>query len=201
METPCRILLLLSPPEESAGAVAFCLSRRLAKTQPVELYSDLPAALFSPWPPPEEPFPFFCHPCARYHAPPCFPVAVVHLPGRQGFRQLSRWAGPLKKRDYELYSLIRPFSPPALTPQTTVGLLDRGLKKTGLRLHGLIHCPPPHRSPQQSLDFVLACQEGLGVPVVLHAAPSAFWRQFSPRQLLSFPCLSLGEGPKTKHPL
>lgn len=208
MESSSRILLLLGPDGQNSAAVALGLGLRLAKTQPVELYSDTLAPArtggvfyFNP-----ESRPaggktgsllyktFCCHRCTHWNCPPRQPVAVIDAQGRRGAQQLTRWAAPLRERGYEFYALIQPFAPPSHSPKDAASLLRQAQRYTGLQLCGLIHCPAAEKPIAPSLEFVRACAEALGTPVVLHAAPSAWLQQLSKQQRQALSCLSLGDG-------
>ena len=178
--------MLLGPEDAYGSAVALGLGQRLAKTQPVELYSD-----GIPYRPADRRF--YCHRCTHWNRPPLRPVAVIQTQGAGGMEQLARWAEPLQRRSYEFYALVHPFSPPAVTPSQTARLLRQAEKRTGLNITGLIHCPNSGHSVEQSLAFIRRCAAQTGKPVVLHAAASAVLQQFSKLQRREFSCLSLGE--------
>lgn len=186
MKTTSRILLLLGSEEENDTQIALGLGLRLAKVQPVELYSD--QASFAP---PNRRL--YCHRCTHWNLPPLQPVALIDLKGQAGARQLARWADPLQKRNYEFYVLVHPFSPPAITPQETAKLLRQAEQHIGLQITGLIHCPTFRFPLSASLDFMGDCTLQSGKPVVLHAASSPLLQQFSKMQRRYFHCLSLGK--------
>lgn len=175
----------MGPEHANDSQIALRLGQRLANTQPVELYSDgisfLPADKQ-----------FYCHRCTHWNRPPLRPVALIDVQGQRGVEQLSRWAAPLKKRSYEFYALVHPFSPPAVTPNQTAQLIRQAENRTGLQVTGLIHCPANNFPVAQSLEFVRTCGKEAGKPVVLHAAGSAVLQQFSKEERLHLSCLSLG---------
>lgn len=186
MQTTSRILLLLGSEEENDTQIALGLGRRLAKVQPVELYSD-----WADLAPPDQRL--YCHRCTHWDLPPLQPVAVIDLKGRMGVRQLARWADPLQKRPYEFYVLVHPFSCGAITPKETAKLLWQAERHTGLQITGLIHCPTSRVPLSCSLDFIEDCTRQSGKPVVLHAASSCLLQRFSKTQRRYLSCLSLGE--------